>query len=223
MGLSPLEESTGPGILWIILPMCELQPPLDWAVEIFPLSTEKLQMCWVQSFTQLKLWRVVRQERACYWKLNWNLIVTLMLMNYVSLNYSQVWNLSQPMVKILLPKTTTLLFHLKSSPVLPKCLLNSCSFLFVQDEKLPGFPKKQHCPVHLLMLWWQMSCKHCFLDSVYQSLLCSLGLPFLVTSLRKDSPTIISSVKSSSPEQKYPPRKVISRRRLEDCRLSGLP
>lgn len=92
MGLFPIEESTGPGKLWIILPTCELQPHLDWAVEICP-STEKLEMWWVQSFTQLKLWRVVRQERGYNRKLNWNLTVTLMLTKYVSLNDSQVWSL----------------------------------------------------------------------------------------------------------------------------------
>lgn len=47
-------------------------------------------------------------------------------------------NLSQSMVKIPLPKMITLFFHLKSSPVLPKCLLNTCSLPFAQERKPPG-------------------------------------------------------------------------------------
>lgn len=49
------------------------------------------------SFTQLKLWGDFRQERGHYWKLSWNLTVTIILTSLIqcngSLNDSWIWKL----------------------------------------------------------------------------------------------------------------------------------
>lgn len=96
-GLFLTEWSANSGLLWFLSPTHELWPPLDWAVQISCLCTEKLEMQWGQSFPQLKLWGDFGQERGYYWSWSCNLTVTTVLTSriqcYGSFNNSQVWKL----------------------------------------------------------------------------------------------------------------------------------